>query len=123
MVGRIENSISDSSEAIRLDSKCTVALCNRALAYDRKGNYQRAIADLDSALRIEPGSFYCLELRASYRIKSGDYDKGMADLRSAISMCGDDPARKFENWRKEPLGSDAIRRGSSSYAKCFATGR
>ena len=56
-------SISDFTEAIRLDSKNPEAFRSRGVMYYRKNDYERAIFDFTEALWLDPNDTQSLEFR------------------------------------------------------------
>ncbi len=107
----VDKAIADFSVAIRIDPKKEEAYVARAGHYERKNQLDLALADFDAALKISPRTFGYLEARAVVRIRRGDYDGGMADLKAALALDKDDPATKFEDWRKGPLTAADIKHG------------
>ena len=51
----MNKAIADLTEAIRLDPKDIGSICNRAVAYETMGDYNKAIADENRVLHVDPG--------------------------------------------------------------------
>ena len=49
-----DKAIADYSAAIRLDPKCVLAIANRGLAWQDKGDYYKALADYNRAVKVDP---------------------------------------------------------------------
>lgn len=56
MLGMMELSIKDISEAIKLDSTNKNAYANRSIAYLNTGQYEKALADYQSYLKFDPNN-------------------------------------------------------------------
>jgi tetratricopeptide (TPR) repeat protein len=62
------------------------AFNDRAVAFARKGQYDRAIQDYDEAIRLAPQTADLLGNRGWSYIQKGDYDRALADLNEAIRL-------------------------------------
>jgi tetratricopeptide (TPR) repeat protein len=59
---------------------------NRALIYDKKGQYDQAIADYNKAIEINPGDAMAYHNRALIYDKKGQYDQAIADYNKTIKI-------------------------------------
>ena len=63
-----------------------MAYCNRGLAYDRIGDYERAIADFSETIRLKPEFVEAYNYRGAAYIQKGDYDRAVADENQVIGL-------------------------------------
>jgi tetratricopeptide (TPR) repeat protein len=61
--GNYDRAIADYNEAIRLDSKSTLAFIGRGDAYTNKSDHDRALADYNEVIRLDPKSALALSDR------------------------------------------------------------
>jgi tetratricopeptide (TPR) repeat protein len=69
-----------------------IALSNRGLAHNNKGDYERAIADMTRAIGVDPSYTIAIGNRGFVYNNKGDYDRAIADLTRAIEL---DPKDAF----------------------------
>ena len=83
--GDNDRAIADYNEAIRLDSKSTLAFIGRGDAYANKGDRDRALADYNEAIRLDPNNALAFCNRG--RMKRGINDtSGNADIAKARQL-------------------------------------
>lgn len=77
----------DFDHAIRLDPKSSIALNNRGLVFQFKGDYEKALAIYNEAVRIDANctSAWLNRLYTLYLAKAGDPER---DVRDVISRVG-----------------------------------
>jgi len=63
-----------------------IALGNRGLAYQNKGDFDSAIADLSEAIRIDPEFPNWRYARGIQYANKGDFDRAIADFSEAIRL-------------------------------------
>ena len=63
-----------------------VAFSNRALAYNKKGQWDKAINDYDEAIRLNPEFVTALNNRANAYYKKGHFDQAIADFDEAVRL-------------------------------------
>lgn len=84
--GRLEDSIKDYGEAIRLLPTFPYHHKNRGDVYAELKNYQKAIADYTEALRIDPANVYFYEDRARAHRALGQEELAIKDEMMAKSV-------------------------------------
>jgi tetratricopeptide (TPR) repeat protein len=84
------------TEALRLKPDLALALHNRGVARQDKGDFDEALADLNEALRLMPNYAAAFSNRGAARQAKGDLDGALADLNEALSLKPDD-AGAFNN--------------------------
>ena len=84
-LGRIDQAITDDSEAIRLDPQSPEYFDNRGLSYAANSDYDRAIADYNEAIRLRPQANFLTDRGDAYNFKH-DYDRAIADYDRAIGL-------------------------------------
>ncbi|MCF8531684.1 MAG: tetratricopeptide repeat protein [Reyranella sp.] len=85
--GNTEKALSLYSEAVRLDSRTTLAFLGRGiLLASRKRAYERAIEDLDKTLALEPDNVLALIRRGQAFSELGETARGLVDLDRAIAL-------------------------------------
>jgi tetratricopeptide (TPR) repeat protein len=60
----------------------------RAVAYNKKGDYNNVIADTTQALQLTPKSIELLNMRGSAYYDKGEYDIAIADFTDALNIGG-----------------------------------
>ncbi len=78
--------IADLTEAIRLDPNDIESRCNRASAYETKGDFDKAIADENHVLHENSGFVRGYYLRGLAYEKKGEHDKAIKDENIAIRL-------------------------------------
>lgn len=63
-----------------------IALANRGLAYQNKGDIDRAIADFGEAIRVDPEFPIWHYARATQYANKGEFDRAIADYSEAIRL-------------------------------------
>jgi tetratricopeptide (TPR) repeat protein len=85
-----DRAITDLTEAAHRDPKqAYLALNDRGIVYEEKGDHTRAIEDYGEAIRLKPdyaGSYYN---RGTAYNSTGELDKALADFNAAISLKAD----------------------------------
>jgi tetratricopeptide (TPR) repeat protein len=76
--GEFEKSISDRTEAIRLNPDEWIIYC-RGLTYFENEDYDEAIADFTEAIRLNPQGDHFYECRGDAYKKKGELDKAVSD--------------------------------------------
>jgi tetratricopeptide (TPR) repeat protein len=86
ITGRLDEAISDYSEALRLDPKFEPAFNGRGNAYFLNHEYDKAISDYTNAIRIDPQFKIAYNGRANAWQFKKQYDKAIADNTEAIHI-------------------------------------
>lgn len=101
----IFNAVSDATidvctQAVEATSDPAAALDSRAMAYYRRGEYDKALQDLEAALKLSPGTAGSRYLRGIVRLKLGD-NGGRKDIETALGMS---PiiALQYDKWGVKP---------------------
>jgi tetratricopeptide (TPR) repeat protein len=81
-----DRAIADFSEAIRLDSRNSVAYWERGTAYADKGEPDKGIADYDQAIKINPNYAAAYNSRGIAHYDKRNYDQAIADYNQAIKL-------------------------------------
>jgi len=104
-LGRFSESITASTEAIKLDPQHWKGWNNRAEAYYQQGDLKKAKADVDKTIEINPQAATALAMRGSLKMRSKDLDGAQADLDRSLQI---DPtvgliwcSRATVSWRKK----------------------
>ena len=84
--GDYDSAIRDATEAIRLNSRDSSALNNRAIARLKKGDIDGAIEDLDEAILLIPNSPFLFRNRGRAYMQRDDVARALADLNEAIRL-------------------------------------
>ena len=63
-----------------------VAFSNRALAYKKKGQWDRAIGDYDEAIRLKPDFVFALNNRGNAYYGKGHFNRAIKDYDEAIRL-------------------------------------
>jgi tetratricopeptide (TPR) repeat protein len=79
-------SIAACTRLISRNPRDAVAYRNRAVEYNRTGDYDTAIADLDEAIRLNPRYARAFGERGFAYKHKGDYSRAMADYGQAIRL-------------------------------------
>jgi tetratricopeptide (TPR) repeat protein len=81
-----DKALADFNEAIRLDSRATLAYYHRAnLAYG-KGQYDKALQDYNVVIRDDPAFDWAYHVRGWIYYRRKDYPKALADFETAIKL-------------------------------------
>jgi tetratricopeptide (TPR) repeat protein len=88
MNGKFDLAIQDYDAAVTLDSAHYAAYYNRALAYEKVGQYAEAESDLTQTVGLNPGVATAYEVRGRVRALLQDYDGAIADLNRYLRMGG-----------------------------------
>ena len=84
--GDFDRALTDLDKSLRLDSKSTRALTERALVYFSKGEFDRAISDYDVVIAAKSQSAAVFYGRGeAYRAKN-DLDRAIADYDKALQL-------------------------------------
>ena len=81
-----EKSISDYTEAIRLQPDYADAYNNRGLAYDHHSEYDKAISDYNAAIRLDPNDARYYNNRGFACDDNKEYDQAISDYNNAIRL-------------------------------------
>ena len=84
--GRVEESISEYTEAIRLDPESSGAYLYRGFAFSLLGQHQRAIDDYDQAIRIVPRSPVAYISRGQAYGILGEFALSIQDLDQVLQL-------------------------------------
>lgn len=84
--GRLDESIADFGEAIRLDPKDAGAHLNRAIIRLRIGRLDEALSDADEAVRLNPDRAEAFATRAAVRAAKGRLPGALDDYGAAIRL-------------------------------------
>lgn len=87
----LEQSITDYSTAIELDSERHAYFAERAWAYQQAGDLGLAIDDWSQAIHLRPGSPDYWRARGAAFKDAGDLEAALADFTQAIDLGTDDP--------------------------------
>ncbi|REJ92440.1 MAG: tetratricopeptide repeat protein [Planctomycetota bacterium] len=82
--GKLERSIEDFNEAIRLDPQQARFWSDRGVSRHRLGDLDGAIADYTEAIRLDPGESHFWFSRGLARAYQRDYDRAVEDYDEAI---------------------------------------
>jgi regulator of sirC expression with transglutaminase-like and TPR domain len=80
----------DFTRVLHLDGRNAVALYQRGLARERKGDSRGAVADFDALLRLAPGNARALKARARAHSAGGAYDKALEDYAAVLEKNPED---------------------------------
>jgi len=86
---RLEETIADCTEAIRLDSDSSQLYLERAAAYSRLDRYEEAIADYDRAIGLDPEHVAAYLGRCNAKSELGRHEEAIEDYDHAVHL---DPA-------------------------------
>jgi predicted negative regulator of RcsB-dependent stress response len=81
-----DRSISDYSEAIRLDAANGEAFNNRAWTYYRMGKPEKALPDADAAVRLLAKQAYVWDTRGHIHAALGDREAAISDFRASLAI-------------------------------------
>ena len=84
--GRLDESIADFGEAIRLDPKDAGAHLNRAIVRLRVGRLDEALSDANEAIRRDPDRAEAFATRAAVRAAQGNTPGALDDYGAAIRL-------------------------------------
>src|SRR4051794_14179846 len=82
--GRLEESIRDNTEALRLNPDFASAYEGRAWAYHEKGDAEKTLADLTECIRRDPNSFFAHYTRGRILYDRKEFDRALADFEEAV---------------------------------------
>lgn len=77
---KLKIAIKNSSQALKLDSKCAEAYFIRGEAYSRLRNFDKALQDFNKALELKPDFDHALIHRSFVYKDLREYDRALADL-------------------------------------------
>ncbi len=80
---RLDKAIADCDAAIHCKGQAAF-FCDRAYAYQKKGNLEKAIADYTIAIRIRPDDALTYCQRGLVYESAGDYERALVDYAEAI---------------------------------------
>lgn len=89
--GEHGRSVTDFSEAIRLDPSLTFAYFGRGVAYFSLKDFSQAIADYDAVVRLEPGNPYVYAYRGDVYLALDEYDRAVVDYDRSIRLDENNP--------------------------------
>lgn len=81
-----DGSITDYTDAIRLQPDVAVLYYGRALVWALKGDYDRAIADVDEDIKLSPADVVAYDTRGGLWRREGDLVRAIADYKKALSL-------------------------------------
>ena len=84
--GNYENAILEYTQAIKLNSKNTIAYRNRGAAYANLHEYARAASDYSNAIELEPNNELAYIGRGAAYIYLQEYNKAIKNLTKAIDL-------------------------------------
>jgi tetratricopeptide (TPR) repeat protein len=84
--GKLEEALLDVEEAIRLDPRNSVWLCQRGIVYDRLKETELALRDFDDALRLDGHNALAYYRRGIVRKAQRQYDQAASDYSQAIRL-------------------------------------
>ena len=93
--GDLDRSLSDFSEAIRIDPGFALAMTNRGNVYRAKGDFQSALADYNEAIRLDAGISKAFANRGSLYHAMGEFYRAIVDLSEATRLDPNDPFARF----------------------------
>jgi tetratricopeptide (TPR) repeat protein len=64
----------------------SIVYFNRAVTWDKKGEYDKAIDDYTSTIAIDPKNIYAYDNRGIANYKNGDYDGAIVDYSKIIEI-------------------------------------
>jgi hypothetical protein len=82
----LDGTITDTTEAIKLDKNCSAAYGIRAMAEREKGLYQAALADVNFALMLNPLSHASYSTRGQIYSCLEDHQSAIKDFSKAIEL-------------------------------------
>lgn len=85
-LGKINESIADSTTALKLNPSSALAYCNRGIAYTKLNNPVFAVQDFNQSLKLNPRVPLTFEKRAEALVQLGRYENAATDLSFAIKM-------------------------------------
>ncbi|MDQ7027247.1 MAG: tetratricopeptide repeat protein [Anaerolineae bacterium] len=88
MQAAYEEAIQDYDAAVTIDSAHYAVYYNRALAYEKIGQYVKAESDLTQAIELNPSIAPSYEMRGQLRAMMQNYDGAIADLKRYLRMGG-----------------------------------
>ena len=83
--GRFESSVSDNTEAIRLDPADSNAYMNRAVAYSRLNKTSLALADVRKAAELQPESVHIRYNLAYVLYRQGEYSAAIGEANKVMA--------------------------------------
>jgi tetratricopeptide (TPR) repeat protein len=89
--GQLEESLADSTEAVRLDPQFAEAFNNRGVTHRLKGDFASALADYSQAIEIYGGYAAALANRGYARKQLGEFAAAIEDYEKAIRQDPDAP--------------------------------
>lgn len=81
---KYDQAIAEYSEAIRLEPTSSIAYCQRAGAYRRRGDLERAIADCDTALRFDSTLVAAYKERGNAYFERRQWEPALADYNQCV---------------------------------------
>ena len=81
-----KGAIAKYNEAIKVDSKKSVAYNNRGLTYSELGEYQKAIEDFNKSIELNPQDNNAYNNRGTVYDELGQYEKAVEDYNKAIEL-------------------------------------
>src|SRR5262245_32562691 len=79
-----DKALADFDEAVRLDTKATLARYHRANLHYGRGQYQKAMEEYDVVIRQDPKLDWAYHVRGWIYYRKQDYAKALADFEAAI---------------------------------------
>jgi formylglycine-generating enzyme required for sulfatase activity/lipoprotein NlpI len=86
VIDKIDLSIADYTEAIRLNPKNARSWNNRCVSRTVAGRLQQALTDCNESLRLLPNQSNVLDSRGFTYLKLGQFDLAVADYNSALQL-------------------------------------
>jgi len=91
-MGDLDRALVDLTEAVRLDPKSAVALTNRGLVYESKGDYGHAVPDFEEASRLAPGDAVIWNSRCWAQAVMGQrLQQALADCTESLRLAPNSP--------------------------------
>jgi tetratricopeptide (TPR) repeat protein len=84
----------------------SIALSNRGVAYERRGEFDKAISDHTKALELAPDATIFLNRGSAYS-KKGDAEAAIADFSRSIELRPEDAAAYLYRGKERLLSGDA----------------
>jgi tetratricopeptide (TPR) repeat protein len=114
--GKLDQAISDSSAAIKLDPQSAYLWQERGELYARQGKYQQAIADFTEAIRKDPTPrAFRFQHRAEAYQGLGDLSRAIANFDEAIRVDPEARSYRFRGRRNAVRDSGQYDRALADY--------
>ena len=85
-LGRIEEAIEESTQAIKLQKDYPDAYLLRGICYKDQEKYPSALADLNKAIDLQKDNVEAFEYRGYVYYETGEYKQAIADWKEAQKL-------------------------------------